>query len=46
MMQGTHNFLAADNLPFDGIGTDLGQAATSATGRRLLAGAPGGFPHR
>lgn len=25
MMLGTHNFLAADNLPFNGIGTDLGQ---------------------
>jgi hypothetical protein len=25
MMPGTHNFLAADNLPFNGIGTDLGQ---------------------
>jgi len=25
MMLGTHNFLAADNLPFNGVGTDLGQ---------------------
>jgi hypothetical protein len=25
MMAGTHNFLAADNLPFNGTGTDLGQ---------------------
>ena len=29
MMPGTHNFLAADNLPFDGTGTDLGQGTSN-----------------